>query len=50
MRDYAAERIAVKNAVESLGLRAVMAETAPASPDASTQALPPLVERLSEIS
>jgi Domain of unknown function (DUF4062) len=45
MRDYSAERTAVKNAVESLGLRALMAETAPASADTSRQALLPLVEQ-----
>jgi hypothetical protein len=44
MRDFAPERGAVRNAIESVGLRAVMAETAPASPDASRQALLPLVE------
>jgi hypothetical protein len=45
MRDYSSERIVVRNAVESLGLRALMAETAPASLDASRQALLPLVEQ-----
>ena len=45
MRDYGAERTAVRDAIESLGLRPVMAETAPASPDASRQALLPLVEQ-----
>lgn len=42
MRDYSSERNAVRNAVESLGLRPLMAETAPASSEASRQALLPL--------
>lgn len=45
MRDFADERAAVKNAVESLGSQALMAETAAASPDPSRQALLPLVEQ-----
>lgn len=45
MRDFADERTAVKNAVESLGFQALMAETAAASPDPSRQALLPLVEQ-----
>lgn len=39
MRDFAAERQAASDAVESLGLRPVMAETAPASADPSRTAL-----------
>ena len=45
MRDFGTERAAARDAIESLGLRPVMAETAPASPDASRQALLPLVEQ-----
>jgi hypothetical protein len=45
MRDFGAERAAVRDAIESLGLRPMMAETAPASPDASKRALLPLVEK-----
>jgi Domain of unknown function (DUF4062) len=45
MRDFGTERAAARDAIESLALRPVMAETAPASPDASRQALLPLVEQ-----
>jgi len=45
MRDYSDERLAAKDAVESLGLRAVMAETAAASADPAKSALLSDVER-----
>lgn len=45
MRDFTEEREAVKQAIESLGLRPLMAETSPASPDPSKHALVPLVEQ-----
>jgi Domain of unknown function (DUF4062) len=44
MLEFEAERAAARRAVESLSLRAVMAETAPASPDASKHALLDLVD------
>ena len=45
MRGFEAERLAAKRAIESLGLRALRAEDAPASPDPSKEALLPLVEQ-----
>jgi hypothetical protein len=45
MRGFEAEREVVRQAIESLGLRALMAETSPASPDPSKHALLPLVEQ-----
>jgi len=44
MRGFEDERAAARRAVESVGLRAVMAETAPARPDASKHALLDLVD------
>ncbi len=44
MRDFAEERETAKDAIESLGLKAVMAETAAASADPSKTALLGLVE------
>jgi hypothetical protein len=45
MGDFEAERDAVRKAIESLGLRPLMAELSPASPDPSRHALLSLVEQ-----
>jgi hypothetical protein len=45
MNGFEAERAAVRHAIESVGMHALMAETAAASPDASKHALLPLVEQ-----
>jgi hypothetical protein len=45
MRGFEAEREAVRQAIENLGLRPLMAEITPASPDPSRHALLPLVEQ-----
>jgi hypothetical protein len=44
MRGFEGERAAARRAIESLDLRAMMAETAPASPDASKHALLDVVD------
>jgi hypothetical protein len=44
MRGFEGERAGARRAIESLGLRAMMAETAPASPNASKHALLDLVD------
>lgn len=44
MRDFGDEREAVRAAIESLGMQALMAEKAPASVDPSREALLPLVD------
>lgn len=42
---FDAERLAVRQAIESVGMHPLMAETAAASPDPSKHALLPLVEQ-----
>ena len=49
MRGFEAEREAVRQAIESLGLRPLMAETSPASPDPSKHALLSLVEQADSV-
>lgn len=45
MNGFDAERLAVRQAIESVGMHPLMAETAAASPDPSKHALLPLVEQ-----